>query len=479
MIRNLNLKSLEQKLLLLAVVFSSFVGVKAQVYTRPASAAPTATPLIERTTDVRPRTVQPARTGLQTIPTANSSAAVPPVVSSVPTSNADISRTLNVDTSTLEPAIGGNRGILVETENGRLITQNFADVPLNPASNIKLATALASLKMFGAKYRFPTNVSITGTVDLATGTLDGDLIIDGRDPSFNSEHAIAIAHALNERGIRIVRGDLIVSPGFAMEFNSSASASASRLRTTMDANRRSAAATRAWQTYLINSNRPNLLAVAPNVTILGQTSFEAPPSLTTKLFTHESVPLKDILKVLLSYSNNFMAEKVGDAVGGSEAVEQICINETKSLPQEIQLASSSGLGMNRVTPRAMMRIYRSLVAVLTKNGLTVGDILPVAGVDPGTLQNRFNFGNARGSVIAKTGTLPSTDGGVSTLVGQMKTQKGEVLYFVIFNHRGNVNRFRTYQNQYVAYMQNIFGGAASFVYQPTPFAQLLAQTNLK
>jgi D-alanyl-D-alanine carboxypeptidase len=74
--------------------------------------------------------------------------------------------------------------------------------------------------------------------------------------------------------------------------------------------------------------------------------------------------------------------------------------------------------------------------------------------------------------------LPNTDGGVSSLVGQLATAKGEVLFFVIFNQRGNVNRFRSYQNEFVTYLQNQRGGAAAFAYHPKSFPTLLANTRI-
>ena len=74
-----------------------------------------------------------------------------------------------------------------------------------------------------------------------------------------------------------------------------------------------------------------------------------------------------------------------------------------------------------------MKIYRALRAELKKNGLTPAAIMPVAGIDPGTLEDRFKGLTWRGSVIAKTGTLLRTDGGASSLVGQMRAANGEVL----------------------------------------------------
>ncbi|MGH9902282.1 MAG: D-alanyl-D-alanine carboxypeptidase, partial [Pyrinomonadaceae bacterium] len=110
--------------------------------------------------------------------------------------------------------------------------------------------------------------------------------------------------------------------------------------------------------------------------------------------------------------------------------------------------------------------------------LSPADIMPVAGIDPGTLQKRYSFSPGRGSIIAKTGTLIRTDGGASALVGQFRTQGGETLLFVIFNQRGSVWRFRSVQDALVASLQNARGGPAPFAYSPQHLAVRLAATQL-
>jgi D-alanyl-D-alanine carboxypeptidase/D-alanyl-D-alanine-endopeptidase (penicillin-binding protein 4) len=127
----------------------------------------------------------------------------------------------------------------------------------------------------------------------------------------------------------------------------------------------------------------------------------------------------------------------------------------------------------------MMKIYRTLVAELSEHNLLPSDIMPVAGVDPGTLQKRYNSFVARGSVVGKTGTLGRSDGGVSALAGQMRTRDGETLYFVIFNQRGSAYRFRQIQDSLVSEMQYAHGGPAPFSYTPHTLAMRLADTELK
>ena len=151
-------------------------------------------------------------------------------------------------------------------------------------------------------------------------------------------------------------------------------------------------------------------------------------------------------------------------------------DKLKINPDEIVLSSASGLGVNRVTPRAMMKILRALSAELQKNKLALSDILPVAGIDPGTLEERYTDQVSRGSVVAKTGTLIRTDGGASSLVGQMKTKSGRVVLFVILNQRGSVPRFRQNQDEIVNAIQNTLGGPAPFDYRPVKLAMRLADS---
>ena len=82
----------------------------------------------------------------------------------------------------------------------------------------------------------------------------------------------------------------------------------------------------------------------------------------------------------------------------------------------------------------------------------------------------------RGSVIAKTGTLLRTDGGASSLVGQMRTANGEVLLFVIMNQRGSVSRFRENQDYLVMLVQNTRGGPKAFDYKPLMLTMQLSHT---
>jgi D-alanyl-D-alanine carboxypeptidase len=372
--------------------------------------------------------------------------------------------------------IYGLQGVLIETLDGRTVSSQSADHRLNPASAVKLATALIALRNLGAQHRFTTGFWTNGSFNKATGTIQGNLYVSGRDPSFHYEHAIMIARQLNSLGIRTVTGDLIVAPGFTMNFNWSARRSGDLLYDTLDVALRSSAATSAWTTERMALSDQSSLQMIPSVSVMGDVYVGSAAPGARLLLTHKSSKLTDVLKVLLCYSNNFMAERVGDGLGGTQSVQRQLISMLGISPGEIQLASLSGLGVNRVTPRTMMKILRALRAELQKSRLSPTDIMPVAGIDPGTLEDRFTGPAWQGSVIAKTGTLVRTDGGASSLVGQMRTANGEVLLFVIMNQRGNVVRFRENQDSLIMQVQLSRGGPKAFNYKPLALTMKLADT---
>lgn len=372
--------------------------------------------------------------------------------------------------------IYGLQGVLIETLDGKTVSAQAVDQSLNPASSIKLATALIALQTFGAQHRFATGFWTDGSFDKAKGAILGNIYVTGRDPSFHYEHAVMVARQLNGLGIRTVTGDLVVAPGFTMNFGSSARGSGETLYDTLDATLRSVEATRSWTYERTTLGDQSSLQTVPSVAVMGEVRVGPVTTAAKLLLTHNSSKLTDVLKVLLCYSNNFMAERIGESLGGTQSVRRRLMNTLAIPPAEVQLGSLSGLGRNRVTPRVMMKIFRELRKELQRNNLSPADIMPVAGIDPGTLEDRFTGPAWQGSVIAKTGTLIRTDGGASSLVGQMRTANGEVLLFVIMNQRGSVLRFRENQDYLVMQVQNSRGGPKAFNYKPLALTMKLADT---
>jgi serine-type D-Ala-D-Ala carboxypeptidase/endopeptidase (penicillin-binding protein 4) len=364
-------------------------------------------------------------------------------------------------------------GILIETLDGKVIMENNSMNAFNPASNVKVATAYAVLKTFGPNYRFGTGVWTDGVIDKSTGTLTGNLYVSGKDPYFQFENAVELAESLNQAGIRQVNGDLIVTDRFLLGLNNSTQRSAEGLFAALSASRRSSGVVRAWQSFLVASGKFNQVQSNPSVDFTGGLYVDAIPSNAKLIFTHNSAPLKEIVKVTLNYSNNPLSERLGDTVGGPFAVAGIVVRDTGISPSEFILQTSSGLGINRVTPKAQMKLLRVLRNFLQQYKMNFGDIMPISQSEPGTLERRG--GLYRGSVVGKTGTLGQTDGGVSSLSGEMKTKNGTLL-FVIFNQKGGVNGYRRYQDTLVTSIQNQNGGAIPFGYPIISLTTRMANT---
>src|SRR2546427_11480099 len=80
--------------------------------------------------------------------------------------------------------IYGLQGVLAETVDGSTVAAQSIDERFNPASAVKLATALVALQSLGPEHRFVTSLWAGGKIDKTSGTLTGDLTVTGGDSSF-------------------------------------------------------------------------------------------------------------------------------------------------------------------------------------------------------------------------------------------------------------------------------------------------------
>ena len=342
------------------------------------------------------------------------------------------------------------QGFIVSTMDGQILAEYNADRPFNPASVVKMATSLVTISRLGPDFRFRTTLYTDGTVDLATGILHGSLYVIGSgDPAFFYENALLIADKLNRSGIRVVEGDLVVLGPFYFNFSASREMSAKGFRTTLTPETWTSAAKTAYPRFLSMRSSEDRAGAAPlsteppSLKITGKTTTDTVVNTSSLkiLAVHTSLPLVRLLKGLNDFSNNWMASAVGNMVGGPDAVERFLKTEVGLKAEELNIVTASGLGSNYISPRATLQILRKLLAYLQKERLGIEELLPVAGIDAGTLGRRFNDAY-RGSVVAKTGTLS----GVSALAGVAYTRTKGPLLFVIYNHGGSPGSFRSAQD---------------------------------
>ena len=331
-----------------------------------------------------------------------------------------------------------DQGVLIQSLDGRTtLADHNADIAFNPASVMKLATTLTALAKLGPDYRYRTNFLADGTIDAGAHKLNGDLVVEGAaDPMFAAQDAQDVAAELTRLGVGRVSGALRIAGPFyyfatGYHSNLSRETSASKLRAALQ---------------------------AAGIHIDGQTVFGDKSG--TPLVTHYSEPLLHILFYQNAHSSNAIAEVVGESVGGPPAVQTFLIKQVGLRDSDIYVGRTSGLEFNRITPRAALQVLRALIGLLGTYSLKTEDVMPVAGVDSGTLKARFVTDAARGAVVAKTGTLVSLDNGVSTLVGIAYTKSGGPLLFGIFNSDGGVHSYRRLQDDFVERLIAEEGGPA-------------------
>ncbi len=101
-------------------------------------------------------------------------------------------------------------GVVVHEINApTALIQVNAKQSMNPASTIKLLTTYAAVEMLGPAYTWKTEAYLDGKLE--NGVLYGNLIIKGYgNPKINAEHLWLWLREMRNRGLREIRGDLIL-----------------------------------------------------------------------------------------------------------------------------------------------------------------------------------------------------------------------------------------------------------------------------
>jgi len=98
-------------------------------------------------------------------------------------------------------------------QGGPILLSHREHAAMVPASVMKLVTSEAALDLLGPAFRFHTDVLVDGT--LADGVLTGNLVLrGGGDPKLTYDRLWQVVHRLRARGLREIRGDVIVDRGY-------------------------------------------------------------------------------------------------------------------------------------------------------------------------------------------------------------------------------------------------------------------------
>ncbi len=363
--------------------------------------------------------------------------------------------------------------MLVDIETGQILAQLNPDLPLMPASTAKLATAVVALDVLGAEHRYVTELLADGEIE--GGVLRGDLILRGTgDPALDLADLLELAVKLGNRGVFRVDGRFLIddtafpvlseidpnqpaeaayNPGIgplSVAFN--------RVRVAWRGNRTTPitlppldearfVATSGllpaggvgleeigdeavvWQVAERGRRGAGALPVKDPGLHTGRVFHQfarsqgimlaapqrgAAPGAARLLARHQSAPMRHLLRDMLVYSNNKMAEMLGLAAAqrlsnrqldGLADAGSLLVQHLARLLPEVDwrgavLSNHSGLDAGaRLTPRQLAAIARygwqtqALPALLPGGGWS------------GTLADRFGAPDQALRVWAKTGTM--------------------------------------------------------------------------
>ncbi|MEY2755873.1 MAG: putative D-alanyl-D-alanine carboxypeptidase [Actinomycetota bacterium] len=305
-----------------------------------------------------------------------------------------------------------------------------ADVPLIPASNVKLVVASVALEVLGADFRYHTGVRGS----LAGGVVDGNLYMVGSGdpllssswwrgsselyPKFNVTSIERLADAIVSAGVTSITGSVVgdssrydgewYPPTWSQDIRFTEGGPISALLVNDDR-----------ETPTVSSDDPTIgaatvlttLLAERGVTIGGAPSAGVAPEGSAEIAFVESKPMTAVLAEMLTTSDNNTAEMVvkelGVARGGAgtrEAGLSVVVETLTARGIDMTnavLVDGSGLSSeNRLTCSILMDVLQD-----HDPSDPVGAGLAVAGASGGTLYDAFADTELSGLLRAKTGTL--------------------------------------------------------------------------
>ncbi|MCE9515556.1 MAG: D-alanyl-D-alanine carboxypeptidase/D-alanyl-D-alanine-endopeptidase [Mycobacterium sp.] len=364
-----------------------------------------------------------------------------------------------------DPDLGNLTGRVTDAQSGRQIWEQRSDLPMQPASTIKVLTTAAALLTLDRNARLTTTVQaadqtrMPGVVVLVGG---GDPVLSAAPPGeeswYRGSARIAdLADQVRKSGVIAtavqVDNSLFTGPDMAPGWDpadigggdispiQSVMLDAGRIQPTTMESRRS-------PTPALDAGRA--LAVALGVDP-AKVTFAPGPAGGRQLASVQSAPLIERLRQMMNASDNVMAETIGREVakatgqplsfaGAAEAT----ISKLASVKIDMtgaSLVDSSGLSVaNLLTSKSLDEVINAAAGPGQPELRPMVDLLPIAG-GSGTLSERFIGVDARNSAAgwlrAKTGSLTKTN----ALAGIVTDIRGRVLTFAfISNNAGNTGR---------------------------------------
>ncbi len=307
--------------------------------------------------------------------------------------------------------------MVVSLPSGRVVFARNPDLPLEPASNEKLAVTYAALLNLGPSYHFPTEV--LGEGHRSGSTWEGRLVLKGfGDPTLSSADLGRLAAILWREGIRRVTGGILgdasafdserTAPGWLPSFANVESPPLSALIV----DRADRGGFIVADPPLAAAARFDQLLHARGITARGASLGTAGPQAAV-LATIDSAPLSEIIEFMDHWSDNFTAEMVLKAIGykvvgrgttaAGAAVTRLDLAEAGVPLTGVRIVDGSGLSrLDRITARELTTLLVTIWDDPSIRRIVLAS-LPVAG-ESGTLADRLDDTPGHALVRAKTGT---------------------------------------------------------------------------
>lgn len=352
-------------------------------------------------------------------------------------------------------SLGDESLVIVDPASQTVLFDRKGSQPRIPASTLKLATASAALNVLGPSSRIATVVYRDGGTIYLVGGGDPTLVrasggnpLAGGSPSLRSLARLSATSFSAGEKLTLVYDDSAfrgprLGPGWPKSFPA-AGVAAPVTALVVDGGRVRAGsfsrvsdpARQAATVFAGFLRSQGLTVTAPKPGRLATSA--------TEIARVESPPVGDIVRRMLTESENNFAEAMAHLTGGKllgkpsfEGGAAATISALRDLgldTKDVTLADGSGLSsQNRVPARLLAQVLTDVARATDPDLATIAPGLAVAGFT-GTLADRFQTpatSAGRGFVHAKTGTLT----GVVSLAGTVQDADGRVLVFAFIANK--------------------------------------------
>lgn len=345
----------------------------------------------------------------------------------------------------------GSLGVFVWDETAHKPVYAFnPDTLMRPASNMKMLTCITALRRLGPHYHYESGSYYSG--ELKGDTLFGNIAFKFTfDPWINSESVMTLASALSQKGIRFVKGKVVLDAAIKEQMLHEEHWTIGDLRL------RNIGMLYRGENRIANEMKYALRANGVN--FLDKNFVTEPISKGMKQAGRISTPIHYSIFRALQNSSNEHAESLGYPLSlpyltdqdyreaAARYLRHFIEVELGYNPDDVcRIHDTSGLCVHdRLSPRflvSLLRYAHSHKYIWD----TLQHDLPISGMT-GTLHDRMLRPAVRGKIHAKTGTLTREDG-ITSLSGYTTSPNGHLLFFSIIQNEYPVYDARLWQDRF-------------------------------